>query len=155
MKYKYRICLLLSAIALSSPLYADEGEISYKKSLEKWNKSAIREYIMSVKYTAFSPLSGLWDFSVKNGVIHTCRFNGQPADNYKKIAEMFTMENIYKTAVESFVSDKNGPFIIKVIYGKNGLITCVSKTRNPQFKKKIKTDTSYKIEVLGFIPAGG
>ena len=67
---------------------------------------------------------------------------------------MFTMENLYKTAGEGFPGSKNDPFLIEITYDKNCFIKSLAKIRNPEYKNKVKTDTSFRIEVLSFIPAG-
>jgi hypothetical protein len=154
MKHEYRYKLTVLILLFSVCLYAAGNEKMYKKSLEKWNKSGVKEYFIKINFTSFSPMSGVWELNVKEGNIQLCRFNGEPADNYLKAAEMFTMESLYKAAGESICGSKKDPFLVEVIYSKKGVIKSFSKIRNPEYKNKVKTDTSFRIEVLDFIPAG-
>jgi len=151
-EYKYKFAVLIILFSLN--LYAGENEDLYNRSLAKWNKSRIKEYFIKINFTAFSPMAGIWELKVKDGNIYLCTFNGKTADSNNKSAEMFTMENIYKMAGEGITAGKNDPFIIKITCDKKGLIKSLAKIRNPEFKNKVKTDTSFKIEVLDFIPAG-
>lgn len=154
MKHEYRYSLAVLITLFSLGLYAAGNEKTYKKSLEMWNKSGIKEYFIKVNFNAFSPMSGIWELNVKDGNIYLCSFNGKPAADCNKTAAMFTIENLYKTAGESFLSSKNDPFIIEITYSKKSFIKSLAKIRNPEYKYKVKTDTSFKIEVLDFIPAG-
>lgn len=154
MKHEYRYKYTLLILLFSVGLFAAGNEKMYKKSLEKWNKSGVKEYFIKINFTAFSPMSGIWELNVKEGNIQLCRFNGEPADNYIKAAEMFTMESLYKTAGEGICLSNKDPFKVEVTYYQKGFIKSLSKIRNPEYKNKVKTDTSFRIEVLDFIPAG-
>lgn len=154
MKHEYRYKFTVLIMLLSVGLYAAGNEKLYNKSLDKWNKSGVKEYFIKINFTAFSPMSGIWELNVKEGNIQHCRFNGRPADNYYKAAEMFTMESLYKMAGEGLCGNKQVPFITEVTYYEKGFIKSLGKIRNPEYKNKVKTDTSFKIEVLDFIPAG-
>lgn len=147
MKYKFIIITLL----FSLNLFSAESEKLFKKSLKKWNRSNIKEYCIKVEFSALSPIAGIWELDVNDGKIVQCSFNGEPAENCQKTAEMFTMENLYKTAGESHGSGGNEPFIIEITYSKKGFIKSVSKARNPVFTGSVKRDTSFTITVLDFI----
>lgn len=155
MKYKNISVFTMIALIFSLSIYGSERKDSFAGSMTKWDRSHIKEYYIKVNYSSFSPISGLWELRVKNGKIINCMFNGKPADNCAETAGSFTMENLYKTAGRSSAADKNGPFIIEVTYGKNGFINSLSRIRNPEYKKMVQKDTTYRIEVLNFIPGGG
>lgn len=152
--YKNITGLTIAAMLFSMSLYAVEKADSLTKSKEKWDKLHIKEYSIKVNYNSFGPISGVWELKVKNGVIYNCIFNGKPAEDYMQSAGIFTMEHLYKTAGQSTASDKKSAFIIKATYGKDGLIKSLAKIRNPDYKKSIQKDTTYRIEVLDFIPGG-
>ena len=154
MKYKNIPGLILAVIFFTSSLHAGEKAESFAVSKEKWDTLHIKEYYIKVNYNSFSPISGVWELKVKNGIIYNCIFNGKPAEDYIQSAGIFTMEHLYKTAGQSAASDKKGAFVIKATYGKDGLINSLSKIRNPEYKKSIQKDTTYRIEVLDFRPVG-
>lgn len=155
MKYKNITGLTAALLFFSIVLYAGERADSFSKSEQKWDKLNIKEYYIKVNYSSFSPVSGIWELKVKDGKIKDCMFNGKPADNCAETAGSFTMENLYKTAGAGKAADKNGPFIIRVSYGKNGLIDSLARIRNPEYKKPVQKDTTYRIEVIDFKPGGG
>jgi len=154
MKYNNIALLTLAVIFFTSGLHAGGKAESFAVSKEKWEKLNIKEYYIKVNYNSFSPISGVWELKVKNGIIYNCIFNGKPAEDYMQSAGIFTMEHLYKTAGQSTASDKKSAFIIKVTYGKDGLINSLAKIRNPEYKKSIQKDTAYKIEVIDFKPGG-
>jgi hypothetical protein len=155
MKNKNISVFTIIALIFSLSLYGSEKMGIFAKSRAMWEKSCIKEYYIKVNYSSFSPISGLWELEVKNGKIINCMFNGKPADNCAETAGSFTMENLYRTAGRSSAADKNGPFIIEVTYGENGFINSLARIRNPEYKKRVQKDTTYRIEVLDFIPGGG
>ena len=61
MKQKYKFCFILSILALSLSVYADESKLSYKKSIEKWNKANFREYSARIRFqlSALFPVYGI------------------------------------------------------------------------------------------------
>ena len=142
-----------AVIILSLQLSGCENDELFKNSLKKWNKSGIRDYSIKVRFSAFSPLAGVWELNVKDGSIINCSFNSKTADDCNK-AEMLTMDNLYKIAPDGITGGKNEPFVFEITYDKNGLIKSLAKIKNPKFKNKVKTDSTFKIEVVEFIPAG-
>lgn len=141
-------------IAISANLYAASVQKLYNRSLDKWNSSGIKEYYIKISFSAHSPIAGIWELNVKDGRVLNCIYNGKNADSNIKSAEMFTMENIYKTAGEGMTVDESAPSVIKILYGKNGFIRLVSRAKNPEYKGNIKKDNSYTIEILSIVPAG-
>ena len=150
----HRFTHVFLIIIFLSGLYANDCENSYKKSLEKWNKSGIKEYTARISYAAFTPYEGIWEIKAKNGKISSCTFNGKTENQNNKIADMLTIESLYKTAGEGLQLNKSDPFIIKIDYGINGFIKSLAKIRNPEYKNKVKTDSTFRIEILEFIPDG-
>lgn len=156
MKSENIIKVLSAFLFFSLNLHAVEKGDDFKKSKEKWEKSGVKEYYIKVNYNSFSPVAGIWELRVQNGIIKNCLFNGKPAENCTETAGSFTMENLYKIAEKSSAEAvKTGSSIIKVTYGKNGLIRSVSKVNNPEYKKRRPKDTTYSIEVIDFVPGGG
>jgi len=149
-----RYIFILCFILISSGLYPDENLKEYNKSFSIWKNAGISEYTIKIRYTAFSPFSGLWEFKVKDGEIYNPVFNGKGVDVDRKFIRKFTMANLYNIAGESVADSKKVIFLIKVVYREKGFIESVAKVRNPEYKKRVKTDSLYKIEVLDFIPGG-
>ena len=69
----------------------------------------------------------------------------------KEVIDGLTMDTLFDIAKGSYNSKKTDDFILLVIYDKElNYIKSISKERNPESKKNIPNDKTFKYEVLDF-----
>ena len=130
-----------------------EAEIEYENALKLWRSQGIKCYTMVLRYSSFSPMSGIWAVRVSNGIVTEWIFKGErSAPRFEDFAREITAEHLFKLAKRSYQNNANSPFII-VEYDKNyGFVTLVNGKVNPGAVVRTPTDRTYIYKVLKLEP---
>jgi hypothetical protein len=124
----------------------------YDELYKKWKSRKIDSYKIKVRYSAFSPLQGIWDIEIKNDEILYWSFNSLiNSEKYKTQVEKMTINSLFNLAKSSYQLDKDNPFLMYVDFNDTiGYVKSVILFQNPLVKEKISTDKTYKIEIIDF-----
>jgi len=148
---------------LSDPVVTEESNISareaYKTALQKWEKHDITSYFMKISYMAFSPSSGIWKITVKNGKVMNTQFesNEQVTKNNTEKTGL-TMDDLFELAKASYQNSPDALFFMTVQYDDTlGYVTLIQTRVNPAKKGDAPADHTYSYEIIefsykGFLP---
>ena len=147
--------IFFAALIFSYPLqsYGEESlEGKLEKSYSNWKKDGITHYLIKTNYSAFSPLSGLWEIEFGSGKVLSARLNSEKNSNLK-IAFRFTMDGLYQMVEKIYAKGKSAQKTIIVEYDvKTGYIKRVSGIIEEISVNPPKKDTGFSIEVIEFKP---
>jgi hypothetical protein len=121
----------------------------FREAFSKWESSKPDNYYMKVNFSAFSPVSGIWEIHVENGrVIKWVINDRENPDNVKETASKMTMEYFFDEAKKSYNNKKNDLFASIAEYDKEkGFVKMLAMVRNPQSKGNAPTDRTYRYEI--------
>ena len=146
--------LSLTACASSTPEKKESAasvqeSITYEKAAALWAQTGATHYTMRVEYGAFSPLSGIWEIEVKDSaVIHWTFKNTKDDKRHAESASGMTMEKLLERAKKAGPIQPDKPFKTEVVYdSRNGGVSSIAKVRNPDYKKGVPTDQTFRYAV--------
>ncbi len=132
------------------------AEQEYNSAAAKWKQNNVSDYYLKVHYGAFSPLEGIWEIWVENGVLSSWKFNG--TDNlpeHKDFALNMTMDTLFELAKQSYMNKADGMFLIYAEFDSEfGYVKSVSNMVNPDASKPVPTDRTFRYEVLECVVLG-
>ncbi|HOV07877.1 MAG TPA: DUF6174 domain-containing protein [Spirochaetota bacterium] len=145
--------IICASLILTYPLqsFGEESlEGKFERSYSKWKKDRITHYLIKTNYSAFTPLSGLWEIEFGNGKVLSARLNSEKNTN-PNIAFRFTMDGLYQMVEKIYAKGKSAKKTILVEYDKkNGYIKRVSGIVEEFSMNPPKKDIGFSIEVIEF-----
>jgi len=158
-----RISLLFIFTLFSSCMIAQPNKESSKKEITSnkidisrhndlrklWFDTNNSSYKEKIAYNAFSPQKGIWNIKVENGSLTEWEIRGRVNSiTDKSTALMFTQENLYKMAEQTYNQDAKAIYKSTVIYDQRGYIKEIIKKTNPDVPGYKPTDRGFSIKVL-------
>lgn len=121
----------------------------FNEAYKTWHGKNILNYSMKVRYSAFSPMSGLWDITVSNGRVINWKYKKTENDEkYREFASKLTMEHLFEMAQAAVNTKDNNKFQIYTQFdSEDGHVLYILKKATGN-GKYIPTDTNFRYDVL-------
>ena len=85
----------------------------FDEAYKTWHEKNIITYSMKIHYSAFSPMSGVWDITVSNGQVVNWKYkNSENDEKYREFASKLTMEHLFEIARAAVNTKDNNKFRI-------------------------------------------
>lgn len=124
----------------------------YDEAYKKWTEGNINNYYMKILYGAFSPMGGVWDIYVEDGVVVKLLYEGEECpEHFEKPMSEVTMEYLFELASRSYQNEDEALFVHTAQYDSEiGYVTFTNRIQNPGAKVRPPTDRSYKYVISEF-----
>ena len=131
---------------------APKSEITlteYNEAYKTWQEKNITNYSMKVRYSAFSPMSGLWEITVNSGRVVNWKYKKTENDEkYREFAAKLTMEYLFQMAQAAINTKDNNKFQIYTRFdSSDGHVLYILKKAVGN-GKYVPTDTNFRYDVL-------
>jgi len=113
---------------------SDDPEVlarQYRESSDKWAGRNLRAYTMVFRYGAFSPIAGLWEIDVVDKRVTRRVFEGEELGEDSAVMQNMNMERLFEYAAGAGSPQRDGPFIIRASFFRDGGVASVRRVKNP------------------------
>lgn len=124
--------------------------VEFNQAYRIWHEKNILNYSMKIRYSAFSPMSGIWDIIINNGqVINWKYMKTENDEKYREFATKLTMEHLFEMAQAAINTKDNNKFHIYTQFDTSDghVLYILKKSRGNG--KYVPTDTNFRYDVLG------
>jgi hypothetical protein len=131
--------------SLQKEITSPEFDEAYKT----WHTKNILNYSMKIRYSAFSPMSGIWEIKVDNGRVVNWKYKKTENDEkYRDFAVKLTMDYLFEMAQAAIITRDNSKFRIYTRFDStDGHVLYILKkaVSNGKFAQ---TDSNFRYDVL-------
>ena len=115
----------------------------YRESYDKWQAKNLTAYTMVLSYGAHSPTAGSWELDISNGRVTRRVFEGKLQSDDSAAMNNMNMERLFELASPATSERRDGPFIIRAAFYRDGGIASVRRVRNPAATGTVPRDATW------------
>jgi len=125
---------------------SDDPEViaqQYRESYDKWLARNLRDYTMVFSYGAHSPTAGVWELDITDRRVTRRIFEGKLQSDDSAAMNNMNMERLFELASTAASERRDGPFIIRAAFYRDGGVASVRRVRNPAATGTIPRDATW------------